>query len=51
MEDRLTDNVDSRGDRVDGKGQSWKPRRGWGGNGEKGQEVEFQPGKNIETYM
>lgn len=30
MEDRLTDNVDSRGDRVDGKGQSWRPRRGGG---------------------
>lgn len=24
---------------------------GGGGNGEQGQEVEFQPGKNIETYM
>lgn len=50
MEDRLTDNVDSRGDRVDGKGQSWTPRRG-GGDGEQGHEVVFQPGKNIETYM
>lgn len=50
MEDRLTDNVDSRGDRVDGKGQSWTPKRG-GGNGEQGQELVFQPGKNIETYM
>lgn len=49
MEDRLTDNVDSRGNRVDGKGQSWTPRRG--GGSEKGQEVEFQPSKNIETYM
>lgn len=48
MEDRLTDNVDSRGNRVDGKGQSWRPRRG---GGEQGQEVEFQHGKNIETYM
>lgn len=25
--------------------------RGGGGNGEQGQELVFQPGKNIETYM
>lgn len=50
MEDRLTDNVDSRGNRVDGKGQGGD-LGGGGGSGEQGQEVEFQPGKNIETYM
>lgn len=47
MEDRLTDNVDSRGNRVDGKGQGGD--LGGGGDGEQGQEVVFQPGKNIET--